>query len=84
MLEPTLEHATHHGLLCDIETIWLDRGYDSEATRLRLRDLGIDERRHCQEAQPRHPLHGEEASDGFALAGRTDQLVALKLRRTAA
>jgi transposase len=30
-------------LLCDIETIWLDRGYDSEATRLRLRDLGIDD-----------------------------------------
>lgn len=43
MLEPTLEHAARRGLLCDIETIWLDRGYDSEATRLRLRDLGIDD-----------------------------------------
>ncbi len=43
MLEPTLEHAARLGLLCDIETIWLDRGYDSEATRLRLRDLGIDD-----------------------------------------
>ncbi len=43
MLEPTLEHAARRGLLCDIETIWLDRGYDSETTRLRLRDLGIDD-----------------------------------------
>ena len=34
--------AARRGLLCDVETIWLDRGYDSEATRLRLRDLGID------------------------------------------
>ncbi len=43
MLEPTLDYAARRGLLCDIETIWLDRGYDSEATRLRLRDLGIDD-----------------------------------------
>ena len=43
MLEPTLDDAARRGLLCDIETIWLDRGYDSEATRLRLRDLGIDD-----------------------------------------
>jgi transposase len=43
MLEPTLEAAERRGLLGDIATIWLDRGYDSEATRLRLSDLGLDD-----------------------------------------
>ena len=32
MLSPTLDDAKAKGLLCEIETIWLDRGYDSEAT----------------------------------------------------
>jgi transposase len=43
MLEPTLADAAERGLLCDIETIWLDRGYDSEVTRSRLDDLGIND-----------------------------------------
>jgi len=41
LLVPTLEAAAGRGLLADIETIWLDRGYDSGLTRERLRDLGI-------------------------------------------
>ena len=36
MLAPTLDDAKAKGLLEEIETIWLDRGYDSEATRQRL------------------------------------------------
>ena len=36
LLEPTLAHTAERGLLADIETIWLDRGYDSELTRQRL------------------------------------------------
>jgi len=36
MLAPTLDDAKRRGLLTDIETIWLDRGYDSEVTRRRL------------------------------------------------
>jgi transposase len=36
MLEPTLDDACARGLLGDIETIWLDRGYDSDLTRQRL------------------------------------------------
>jgi transposase len=36
LLAPTLDDAARHGLLQEIETIWLDRGYDSEATRTRL------------------------------------------------
>lgn len=43
LLEPTLAHAAAGGLLCDIETIWLDRGYDSELTRQRLLEHHIDD-----------------------------------------
>jgi transposase len=43
MLEPTLDNATQRGLLEEIETIWLDRGYDSEVTRQRLTDRLIDD-----------------------------------------
>jgi transposase len=41
LLEATFEDAARRGLLGDIETIWLDRGYDSDVTRGRLRTLGI-------------------------------------------
>ena len=43
LLAPTLEDAESRGWLAQIQTIWLDRGYDSEATRERLRALGIDD-----------------------------------------
>lgn len=43
MLEPTLDDASERGLLSDIETIWLDRGYDSEVTRQRLADRFLDD-----------------------------------------
>jgi transposase len=43
LLEPTLDAAARHGLLAEIETIWLDRGYDSDATRVRLASRGIDD-----------------------------------------
>jgi transposase len=36
LLEPTLDDAARRGLTGDIETIWLDRGYDSDLTRERL------------------------------------------------
>ena len=36
LLAPTLDDAKDKGLLSDIETIWLDRGYDSNATLERL------------------------------------------------
>jgi len=41
LLGPTLADAATRGLLADIETLWLDRGYDSAATRTRLCDLKI-------------------------------------------
>jgi len=43
LLAPTLDAAAARGLLPDIETLWLDRGYDSEATRARLTERGIDD-----------------------------------------
>jgi transposase len=43
MLEPTLDDAGARGLLADIETIWLDRGYDSEVTRQRLAERLLDD-----------------------------------------
>lgn len=43
LLAPTLDDAADRGLLEEIETIWLDRGYDSEATRVRLVERHIDD-----------------------------------------
>ena len=43
LLVPTLDAASERGLLGDVETIWLDRGYDSEVTRQRLVALGIND-----------------------------------------
>ena len=43
MLVPTLEAIAATGLLKDIDTMHLDRGYDSGAVRAMLRDAGIDE-----------------------------------------
>jgi IS5 family transposase len=36
LLAPTLDDVASRGLLGEIETIWLDRGYDSTITRERL------------------------------------------------
>jgi len=43
LLAPTLDNAAQRGLLADVETIWLDRGYDSEATRARLTERLLDD-----------------------------------------
>jgi transposase len=43
LLAPTLDDIARRGLLDDVETIWLDRGYDSEVTRTRLVERGIDD-----------------------------------------
>jgi transposase len=43
LLDPTLADAAARGLLEEVDTIWLDRGYDSDVTRARLEDLGIDD-----------------------------------------
>ncbi len=43
LLAPTLDVIARRGLLGDIETIWLDRGYDSAITRTRLAVRHIDD-----------------------------------------
>ena len=41
LLEATLDDAAGRGLLAEIETLWLDRGYDSNITKERLDTRGI-------------------------------------------
>lgn len=43
LLGPTLAGAEESGLVADIETIWLDRGYDNSVVRTQLHNLGIDD-----------------------------------------
>lgn len=43
MLAPTLDDAAGRGLLAEVDTLWLDRGYDSVVTRERLSERGIDD-----------------------------------------
>ncbi len=43
LLAPTLDDASARGWLAQVHTIWLDRGYDSAATRERLVSVGIDD-----------------------------------------
>jgi transposase len=43
LLAPALDDIARRGLLGEVETIWLDRGYDSEITRTRLVERGIDD-----------------------------------------
>ena len=43
LLGPTLDDVAARGLLSEIETLWLDRGYDSDATRERLATRMIDD-----------------------------------------
>lgn len=41
LLAPTLDDAAKRGLLVDVDTIWLDRGYDSQLTIERLTERGL-------------------------------------------
>ncbi len=41
LLEPTLAAVAARGLLVDVETLHLDRGYDSNLTNTRCADLGL-------------------------------------------
>ena len=43
LLEPTLDAAAARGLLAEVDTMWLDRGYDSDVTRQRLTERHVDD-----------------------------------------
>jgi hypothetical protein len=79
LLDPTLDNAANRVLLAEIETIWLDRGYDSEVTRTHLAERGIDDAviaESANEVRPRPRTHSR-----WGCAGRrADELVAVALR----
>lgn len=54
LLEPTLSDVARVGLLADIETLHLDRGYDYPKVRTQLADLGLDDV-NIQQRIPRNP-----------------------------
>ena len=54
LLEPTLAAVNSAGLLCDVETLHLDRGYDYPAVRRLLADACIQQR--ARNTQPRQPM----------------------------
>ncbi len=61
LLEPTLADVDRHGLLVDIETLHLDRGYDFPKVRRQLHTLGLDDlniqrRKLRGVAQPKQPM----------------------------
>ena len=43
LLAPTLDATAQRGLLGEVETIWLDRGFDSDVTRQRLAERNVDD-----------------------------------------
>lgn len=43
LLAPTLDAVAGRSLLAEVDTLWLDRGYDSGVTRQRLAERGIDD-----------------------------------------
>ena len=55
LLEPTLADVARVGLLGEIETLHLDRGYDYPKTRARLAGLGLDDL-NIQRRKPRGTL----------------------------
>jgi len=52
LLEPTLQAVADRGLLTDIQTLHLDRGYDSALTTTRCTDLGLSDVV-CAKKQPK-------------------------------
>ena len=80
LLASTLENAGNRGLLNDIETIWLDRGYDSEATRERLLERSLTDAVIAKRRYARRHRTEEEQADGTAVACRANELLAVELR----
>ncbi len=79
LLPGTLDAVGALGLLEEIETLHLDRGYDNGVVR-RLCRARPRRPRPGPVPQPRHRRGAETTSARHALAGRADQLVAEQLR----
>ena len=68
LLAPTLDDIARRGLLGDIETIWLDRGYDSAVTRTRLAERGLLDAVIAKKRKK--DLHGEPSTSPWVCVGR--------------
>ena len=80
MLEPTLDAIAATGLLADIGTVTLDRGYDYRAVRARLAARGLVDARH---PTPRHQTATWRCAAAHARAAldrRSDQHLVVELR----
>ena len=80
LLKPTLQTVADRGLLTDIETLHLDRGYDSAVTTTRCTELGLTDvvcakKRVKGALKAKKPLNPRDA-----LARGTHQLLVLQLR----
>lgn len=58
LLAPTLDNAAGRELLAEIDTLWLDRGYDSDATRTRLAQRQIDDAVIARKRKPKTASSG--------------------------
>jgi len=65
LLNDTLECAENRGLLADIETLWLDRGYDSEATRSHLTSRGVTDAIIAKKRRPGEPRVAKSSKMGL-------------------
>ncbi len=63
LLQPTLKAVDNAGLLRDVETLHLDRGYDYPAVRRQLAGIGIQDA--C--IQRRAPSTGQRRPNGLGL-----------------
>jgi hypothetical protein len=84
LLEPTLDAIAAVGVLVDIDTLHLDRGYDSGAVRGRLGRAGIDQfeiqRRGTNRGPVRSPASEAAGPARVAVDRRRDQHLVVELR----
>ena len=79
MLIPTIEAIAAVGLLVDIDTLHLDRGYDYPVVRERLAVFGLDDL-NIQRRGTKEPGKKPAGPARAALDRRGDQLVVVELR----
>ena len=85
LLGPTLAAAQQRGLLCDVETLHLDRGYAGDPVLKLCESYGIhDVVRAPKRARGHRPPKAQDRPAGDALDHRAHQLMAIELRATTA
>ena len=80
LLAATLDAVDARGLLGDIETLHLDRGYDNSIVRTPCTELGIDDLVAAKRRKPGKAKAAKKSVARNALVRRADQLVDGELR----